>query len=62
MRFWAVSVWNVAAEGEERFRVAGPKHHTAKTIRDTLREVHPEWQRIKLRRIKRPSWWDYGEK
>ena len=61
MRFWSAIALNRETGEEERFCVAGPKHNTAKTVKDTLMQVHPEWSSIKLRRAKKPGWWSYGE-
>jgi len=62
MRFWSVLVWNSETEEGESFRVAGASSNTAKTIKDTFRQVHPEWKNIRMRRVKKPAWWTYGEK
>ena len=56
MRFWAAAVLDSGTAKERRLYISGPKHYTTQLVKHTLKKVHPEWKRIRLRRIKKPSW------
>ena len=56
MKYWQVSVYDSRAMKELKFVVAGPPTTTSKRVKNTLLEVHPEYQDIRLRKIKKPSW------
>ena len=61
MRFWHVSVFNTELNQQEHFRVAGPDVYSTAQVRKTLQEVHPEYQDIKFKRIKKPEGWNMFE-
>ena len=53
MAMWRVRLINTSIGDEEVFRLSADKKLTAKSIRDALLEVHPEYKNIRLRRVKR---------
>ena len=57
MRFWEMKVFNMKTGKEEQFRIAGPDTCSAKDVKATLAEVHPEWKKMRAKRVKKPSWW-----
>ena len=60
MSFWQVTVFNTLTHRQETFKVTGSKTHRAKDIKRILKEVHPEYQKIKTQKTKKPSVWPPG--
>ena len=56
-----MTVFNTETQREEEFRVAGDKSYRAPKIRKDLANVHPEYQNIRLKRIKKPDGWSIFE-
>ena len=56
MKYWQVSVYDYRRMKHLKFVVAGPDTTNARKVKSTLLEVHPEYQDISLKKIKKPSW------
>tara|TARA_Y100000310_G_C20665967_1_gene807499 strand:+ start:199 stop:390 length:192 start_codon:yes stop_codon:yes gene_type:complete len=61
MRFWEVTVYNSESQLEEVLHVAGDNSYRAAKIRRDLKNVHPEYDNIRLKRIKKPVGWTFFE-
>lgn len=54
MKFWKATAYLKGINDTRVFIVSGP-YDKKRTI-EILKEVHPEYQKITMRSIKRPSW------
>jgi hypothetical protein len=53
MQFWSVIVYNKLKLKEENFYVRAS--HDQDCLIEILTEVHPEWEKIKAKKVKRPA-------
>lgn len=54
MKFWRVKVLVEGDNDPKVFIVQGP--YDKKRTKEILKDVHPEYQKITMRSIKRPKW------
>ena len=54
MQYWLVTVIDTSSKEELTFNMLAPKKYRVKKIREILKSTHPEFERIRLKRIKRP--------
>ena len=54
MEFWQATAHVIDAEDPKRFLVQSP--YGKGRTKEILLEVHPEYQRLTLRKVKRPAW------
>ena len=55
MKYWIVTVFNKSEDRDTSFGMLAPKEYKVKKLRATLRAVHPEFERIRLKSSKRPD-------
>jgi len=55
MKYWIVTVFNSLEAKDVSFGMLAPKGYKVKKLRETLRSVHPEFERIRLKSTKRPD-------
>jgi|MDSV01.2.fsa_nt_gb hypothetical protein len=56
MKYWSVSVYDSRQMKDLTFVISGPTTINAHKVKKTLLEVHPEYQDIYLKKIKKPAW------
>jgi|TARA_Y100000310_G_scaffold158935_1_gene158362 hypothetical protein len=61
MKFWEVTAFDTEVQQEVQFRVAADVSYPAAKVKGILREVHSEYQNIRLKRIKKIPGFDAFE-
>ncbi len=61
MKFWEVTALDTESQQEVQFRVAADISYQATKVKTILREVHPTYQDIRLKRIKKIPGFDAFE-
>lgn len=62
MKFWQVTAYFVDTKESKQLLVQSP--YGKDRTKEILLEVHPEYHRLTLRKIKRPAWavaWENGK-
>ena len=57
MKFWEAKAYNKETEKEVVFHVAGDISYKTAKVKKALLEVHPEYENLRLKRIKKPEGW-----
>jgi hypothetical protein len=54
MKFWQATAYLIDTKESKQFLIQSP--YDKDQTKEILLEVHPEYQRLTLRKVKRPDW------
>jgi hypothetical protein len=55
LKYWLVEVYDASEDRTFSFGMLAPEHYNAKALRKMIKSVHPEYERLKFKKKKRPD-------